>query len=310
MKDQNLMMGNKIFFSKILLFGEYGVIKNSKALVIPYKKYFGSLKFSKTADDYQKTSNTNLKVFSDYLKDNKFIYNKINITKFKYDIDNGLYFESSIPESYGLGSSAAVVAAVYYSYKDQNKEELEINNLKSILSRMESFFHGNSSGIDPLSCYIQKPVLVESKINVKLIDVPDQNLNSNRALFLVDTNSQGNTQTLVKTFFEKLDDINFQSFFENDFVSVINDTIINFLECNYEEFEKNFIDLSKKTFANFQEMVPDNFKKLWIDGIENEEYYLKLCGSGGGGYLIGLTKNLKKIEKYFPDKKIEILFEF
>ena len=304
------MMGNKIFFSKILLFGEYGVIKNSKALVIPYKKYFGSLKFSKTADDYQKTSNTNLKVFSDYLKDNKFISNKINITKFKYDIDNGLYFESSIPESYGLGSSAAVVAAVYYSYRDQNKNELEINNLKSILSRMESFFHGNSSGIDPLSCYIQKPVLVESKINVKLIDVPDQNLNSNRALFLVDTNSQGNTQTLVKTFFEKLDDINFQSFFENDFVSVINDTIINFLECNYEEFEKNFIDLSKKTFANFQEMVPDNFKKLWIDGIENEEYYLKLCGSGGGGYLIGLTKNSKSIEKYFPDKKIEILFEF
>ena len=310
MRDQNLMMGNKIFFSKILLFGEYGVIKNSKALVIPYKKYFGSLKFSKTADDYQKTSNTNLKVFSDYLKDNKFIYNKINITKFKYDIDNGLYFESSIPESYGLGSSAAVVAAVYHSYKDQNKEELEINNLKSILSRMESFFHGNSSGIDPLSCYIQKPVLVESKINVKLIDVPNQNLNSNRALFLVDTNSQGNTQALVKTFFGKLDDINFQSFFENDFVSVINDTIINFLERNYEEFEKNFIDLSKKTFANFQEMVPDNFKKLWIDGIENEEYYLKLCGSGGGGYLIGLTKNLKKIEKYFPDKKIEILFEF
>ena len=304
------MMGNKIFFSKILLFGEYGVIKNSKALVIPYKKYFGSLKFSKTADDYQKTSNASLKAFSDYLNDNKFIYNKINITKFKDDIDNGLYFESSIPESYGLGSSGAVVAAVYYSYKYKYKEELEIKNLKLILSRMESFFHGNSSGIDPLSCYIQKPVLVESKISVKFIDVPDQNLNSNRALFLVDTNSQGNTQTLVKTFFEKLDDINFQSFFENDFVSVINDTIINFLECNYEEFEKNFIDLSKKTFANFQEMVPDNFKKLWIDGIENEEYYLKLCGSGGGGYLIGLTKNKKKIEKYFPDKKIEILFEF
>ena len=304
------MMGNKIFFSKILLFGEYGVIKNSKALVIPYKKYFGSLKFSKIVDDYQKTSNAILRAFSDYLNDNKFIYNKINITKFKYDIDNGLYFESSIPESYGLGSSAAVVAAVYYSYKDQNKEELEINNLKSILSRMESFFHGNSSGIDPLSCYIQKPILVESKINIKSINIPNQNLNSNRALFLIDTNSKGNTQTLVKTFFEKLDDINFQSFFENDFVSIINDTITNFLECNYEVFEKNFIDLSKKTLTNFQEMLPDNFKKLWIDGIENEEYYLKLCGSGGGGYLIGFTRNLKTIEKHFPAKKIEILFEF
>ena len=310
MKDQNLMMGNKIFFSKILLFGEYGVIKNSKALVIPHKKYFGSLKFSKLTDHYQKKSNSNLKAFSDYLKDNKFIYNKINITKFKDDINNGLYFKSSIPESYGLGSSGAVVAAVYYSYKHHIKEELEINNLKSILSQMESFFHGNSSGIDPLSCYIQKPILVESKINVKLIKVPNQNLNSNRALFLVDTNTLGNTQILVKTFFEKLDDINFQSFFENDFVSVINDTISNFLKCNYEEFEKNFIDLSKKTFTNFKEMLPNNFKKLWIDGIENEDYYLKLCGSGGGGYLIGLTRNLKAIEKHFPDKKIETLYKF
>ena len=35
--DQNLEMNKKKFFSKILLFGEYGIIKNSKALVIPYK---------------------------------------------------------------------------------------------------------------------------------------------------------------------------------------------------------------------------------------------------------------------------------
>ena len=87
-------------------------------------------------------------------------------------------------------------------------------------------------------------------------------------------------------------------------------TISNFLKCNYEEFEKNFIDLSKKTFTNFKEMLPNNFKKLWIDGIENEDYYLKLCGSGGGGYLIGLTRNLKAIEKHFPDKKIETLYKF
>ena len=53
--DQNLEMNKKKFFSKILLFGEYGIIKNSKALVIPYKKYYGSLKFSIKLDNVQKS---------------------------------------------------------------------------------------------------------------------------------------------------------------------------------------------------------------------------------------------------------------
>ena len=34
----------KLFYSKILLFGEYGIIKNSKGLAIPYNFYKGTLK--------------------------------------------------------------------------------------------------------------------------------------------------------------------------------------------------------------------------------------------------------------------------
>ncbi len=55
--DQNLEVNKKKFFSKILLFGEYGIIKNSKAIVIPYKKYCGSLKFSSKLDNVQKDKN-------------------------------------------------------------------------------------------------------------------------------------------------------------------------------------------------------------------------------------------------------------
>ena len=55
-------------------------------------------------------------------------------------------------------------------------------------------------------------------------------------------------------------------------------------------------------------MIPSKFKKLWTDGIENEDYYLKLCGSGGGGFLIGFTRDIDTIDQYFPKKKIEVLF--
>ena len=308
--DQNLEMNKKKFFSKILLFGEYGIIKNSKALVIPYKKYYGSLKFSSKLDNVQKDSNINLKQLSKYIKNNEFVSNKINTLKLDSDIENGLYFESTIPESYGLGSSGAVVAAIYESYKQEIGIDLEINDLKLILSNIESFFHGQSSGIDPLSCYVQKPLLVESKNSINTIDIPPQNINSKRTLFLLDTECKGNTQGLVDIFLNKLRQKDFEVFFENEFVVATNNSITNFLERKYEDFESNFIELSKKTFDNFQEMIPINYINLWMDGIEKKDYYLKLCGSGGGGFLIGLTTDLDKVQKLFPTKKIEALYRF
>ena len=303
-------MNNKKFFSKVLLFGEYGIIKNSKALVIPYKKYYGSLKFSIKLDNVQKASNINLKQLSNHIKNNEFVSNKINTLKLDSDIENGLYFESTIPESYGLGSSGAVVAAIYESYKQEVGVDLEINDLKLILSNIESFFHGQSSGIDPLSCYVQKPLLVESKNSINTIDIPPQNINSKRTLFLLDTECKGNTQGLVEIFLNKLRQKDFEVFFENEFAVATNNSITNFLERKYEDFENNFIELSKKTFDNFQEMIPINYKNLWMDGIEKKDYYLKLCGSGGGGFLIGLTTDLDKVQKLFPTKKIEALYRF
>ena len=308
--DQNLEMNKKKFFSKILLFGEYGIIKNSKALVIPYKKFYGLLKFSSKLDNVQKDSNINLKQLSKYIKNNEFVSNKINTLKLDSDIENGLYFESTIPESYGLGSSGAVVAAIYESYKQEVGVDLEINDLKLILSNIESFFHGQSSGIDPLSCYVQKPLLVESKNSINTIDIPPQNINSKRTLFLLDTECKGNTQGLVEIFLNKLRQKDFEVFFENEFAVATNNSITNFLERKYEDFENNFIELSKKTFNNFQEMIPINYKNLWMDGIEKKDYYLKLCGSGGGGFLIGLTTDLDKVQKLFPTKKIEALYRF
>ena len=115
---------------------------------------------------------------------------------------------------------------------------------------------------------------------------------------------------MVEIFLNKLRQKDFEVFFENEFVVATNNSITNFLERKYEDFENNFIELSKKTFDNFQEMIPSDFKKLWTDGFENEDYYLKLCGSGGGGFLIGLTTDLDKVQKLFPTKKIEALYRF
>ena len=50
-------MKGPLFYAKILLFGEYGIIKDSKGLSIPYNFYRGALKTSndpETLDSHQK----------------------------------------------------------------------------------------------------------------------------------------------------------------------------------------------------------------------------------------------------------------
>jgi mevalonate kinase len=57
-------------------------------------------------------------------------------------------------------------------------------------------------------------------------------------------------------------------------------------------------------------MIPDQFHKLWKHGIDTNDYYLKLCGSGGGGYILGFTEDIEKARKSLKDYKLEVVYNF
>ena len=116
-------MKGPLFYSKILLFGEYGIIKDSKGLSIPYNFYNGALKVDENASAEAIQSNASLRRFVNYLeqlqKDQPDLVT-FNLEVLKIDIERGMYFNSSIPQGYGVGSSGALVAAIYDKYA-QNK---------------------------------------------------------------------------------------------------------------------------------------------------------------------------------------------
>ena len=60
-------MKGPLFYSKILLFGEYGIIKDSKGLSIPYNFYNGALKMDENPTPSAVQSNLNLNKFLKYL---------------------------------------------------------------------------------------------------------------------------------------------------------------------------------------------------------------------------------------------------
>jgi hypothetical protein len=66
---------------------------------------------------------------------------QLDFDKIETDLNNGLYFNSSIPQGFGVGSSGALVAALYNQYAtDQVAADLvmqgdNLANLKIILSK-------------------------------------------------------------------------------------------------------------------------------------------------------------------------------
>jgi mevalonate kinase len=57
-------------------------------------------------------------------------------------------------------------------------------------------------------------------------------------------------------------------------------------------------------------MIPQEFHELWKNGIKTNEYYLKLCGSGGGGYILGFTEDFENAKIALKDYKLEVVYNF
>ena len=107
-------MKGPLFYAKILLFGEYGIIKDSKGLSIPYNFYRGALKLS--ADGEFLDSHKKLVVYCDYLRELPTSTVRFDWEHLQDDLDQKMFFDSSIPQGYGVGSSGALVAAIYDQY--------------------------------------------------------------------------------------------------------------------------------------------------------------------------------------------------
>ncbi len=308
-------MKGPLFYSKILLFGEYGIIKDSKGLSIPYNFYNGALKMDQNTSEIAITSNKNLLAYAEYLQgvDPKIV--KFDIAQFKADLGLGMYFDSSIPQGYGVGSSGALVAAIYDKYADdkitvlENLTKEKLLKLKLIFAEMESFFHGKSSGLDPLNSYLSLPILINSKDNIEATGIPNQT-DSKGAVFLIDSGIVGETAPMVSIFMEKMKQEGFRNMLKEQFIKHTDACVDDFLKGDIKSLFKNTKQLSKIALNHFKPMIPKKFHSIWEKGLATNDYYLKLCGSGGGGYILGFTKNIDKAKQALSNYKLEVVYNF
>lgn len=306
------------FHSKILLFGEYSIIQDSMGLTVPYDIFKGSLTFEPKEGldpDFVTQSNQNLHQFLTYLRA-QIAAGHLNFdfddAAFESDINNGIYFHSNIPQGFGIGSSGALVAAVYDRYVS-NKVSLEevptsdvITELKKVLGIMESFFHGKSSGVDPLICYLNLPLLIKGKEEIEPVQIAMKK-NGQGAIFLIDTGIARKTEPLVKYYMQQMEKPTYREFVDKQLKPFANNCIHAFLEGDTETLFGYLKKLSHFQFKHFKPMIPSLFNKQWKQGLESGDYYLKLCGAGGGGFILGFTRDMDKTREQFKGQKLEVL---
>jgi mevalonate kinase len=309
-----------IFYGKVLLFGEYSILFNSKGLTIPYTHFTGQLSFindDKYTDfDFAVQSNKQLKVFLGYMLELEAKAEMPCTMDFKSlarDIENGLYFESNIPQGYGIGSSGALVASIYDRYctnkieANESISGLDISRLREIFSILESLFHGKSSGIDPLNCYLQHPLLIHSREDIAITGVPRSKFESEGVIFLVDTGKIGKTGPLVNHFLEQMRFKEYENIFKTEYIPWVNQCISDLLSGNMRSFFESLIKVSTFQLKHFTNMIPENFMPAWQWGLDSGKFQLKLCGSGGGGFLLGFTTDYLSAKKYFSDQHLDLI---
>lgn len=279
------------FNAKILLFGEYSIIRSSKALAMPYGLFDGVLNFPVA----QNTGiDAELSAFSQYLKrqnEKGKLSFSFDHQSFSFDISSGLRFKSTIPQGYGVGSSGALCAAVFHRYAriDDNQKN-DIAFLKECFKEMESHFHGSSSGVDPLISYLNVPLLID---NTKaLSEVSLSKSDHGPGMFLLNTGRARRTEPLVNLFMEKCSSKDFAYLCDRVLSPISDECIKHFIDNNTAQLWKKFKELSAFQFEHFHPMIPPLYRDLWNEGLETDRFYLKLCGAGGGGFLLGLAPDI------------------
>ncbi len=274
----------KHYFAKILLFGEHTVNRGSRALAIPYPAFSGS--WQRAADPALQQQ---LPQLADYLADLPAL--DLDVEAFRRDLAEGWHFAADIPMGYGLGSSGALCAAIYERYAHQPilpSETHRLGELRQILAQIEQFFHGKSSGTDPLICYLQQPILIHPDGQIQTVHIPRQ---SPLTFFLLDTQTPRRTEPMVAYFLERCADPAFADKVATELAAYNNFAIAAFLQAEWDNLFEDMTNISRFQMEHLAAMTPDHFHAVWNEGLQGNLYRLKLCGAGGGGFILGCTGN-------------------
>jgi len=273
---------SKSYPAKILLYGEHTVLRGGRGLAVPYPEF--SLRWVRDRPDDR------LLAFCDYLQ--VAISNHLLRTAELEDyLLTGGRLAGNIPTGYGLGSSGAVCAAIWSRFATREGKALTGENLRAVLARMEGHFHGQSSGTDPLICYLDRPVTLGGGAPPTVTKLPE---GWQTGFFLLDTGKERKADEYIRAFTKRYDGAGAAAHaIDRGWKGPADAAIDALLADDREKLREHHRRISTFQRASFADFIPESLHEVW----SGETYALKLCGAGGGGMMLGLARDKAETEE-------------
>lgn len=272
--------------AKLLLFGEYTVLNGSQALAVPLHRWKGEWVKNESPS---KAQIRELSAYATWLQQQTLINDDI-MKSMMSDVEKGWVYQSDIPQGYGVGSSGALVAAMYDKYFPASTD---IGEIHSMMAKMEGYFHGASSGLDPLISYTQKAVYKDEEGRFRAIENPGWP--ESYKVYLLDSGAARETGPLVHQYKTKLQDPVFAEKIERQYIPMVEHALHFYLARETLMLEECISVISQFQREYFQEMIPAHVQRQWNELVAMPGVYVKLCGAGGGGYFLVININAKNL---------------
>ena len=269
--------------AKLLLFGEHTVLHGSGALAVPLPGFSARLRIR---DPTAAPTTSDADVFASWLTNARSRPELTDVLDFATWEREAtcLSVASDIPRGYGVGSSGALTALAYRRYATP-AADVPTSVLRARLAALEGFFHGRSSGLDPLVCYANRPIRIAPGGGVELLrDRLDLT-----GWFLLDSRRSRTGQEAIAAFGARAQNRTWRT-----------EVLPPLAELTDRLIAETLLGapapgllraLSERQLAALPFLIPTAVEAVWRRWLGDGVAYLKLCGAGAGGFYLGYARN-------------------
>jgi mevalonate kinase len=174
--------------------------------------------------------------------------------------------------------------------------------LRRALAQVEAYFHGTSSGTDPLVCYLQRPILLNK---TEVFEITNhQPPITNHQIFLLDTGKPREATEFIHYFLKKMESRAIGLRVQKQLLPMVEATIQHFTEGNGDAVFDGFHDIGQFQYKYLRGLIPPMYRKLWAGALDGDLFKLKVCGAGGGGFILGMTQDMAALRAALPKERI------
>ncbi len=273
---------------KMIMMGEHAVVYNYPAIALPLVSIPVIIRVKENSDKVLSSNYFVGKIseLPESLSGVKYLISLLDDDLNKEQLNYAMSIDSGLPIERGLGSSAAIGAAITRAMFDFFDVELDNETLLDYINKSETVTHGKASGLDARTVISDSPIKFTKDKQVEHFT-----FNSDGFIVIADSGIKGKTKQTVS---------DVRSMYDNDPIAIGNklEQLGKCTDSTIKALQTNNLKSLGQTFNHANDILTDlNLSVPKVDLMINAANNAgalgsKITGGGRGGCIICLAKNL------------------